>query len=332
MIIFLTIAMYSLIACSNAATQDSTIHNEYPDNLDYWASSENLQITLNSKENPALYLTRNHKDYKPSWSKDASKITFFRLHSFKGLFGFLRFKDWRSGICVINSDGTGFRELTSGEYPDFNPTWTRDGSNMILFNRYSTEGGWLNRIYRISPDGSPGDEELFSDPAYPYCEWMTGALKDGRIFVDRIDDKSIRSYLLSPNPGNAGKYEEIKRPTNQLWHKLSISPGETKVAYMLDFDRNTATFDDAVICYADFNVKTLTISNQVMITKKDAGYINEYPNWNKDETLILYDSNRSGKYQVYTFRLLDGKTFRISSSSSSLKNNCQFSGLKGVPR
>lgn len=42
-----------------------------------------------------------------------------------------------------------------------------------------------------------------------------------------------RSFLLTPNPGRVGTYEEISRPTTQLWHKLSVSPSETKVAYML---------------------------------------------------------------------------------------------------
>jgi len=293
-----------------------------------WVVSENLQLKIVSAGGSVKSLTTGHKDYKPSWSKDGKRIIFFRLHS-TGWLGFLDLKSLRTTICVINSDGTGFRELTSGKYPDFNPTWTRDGSNRIIFNRYSTKGGWLNRVYWTSPAASPGEEQLISDPLYPDCEWATGALKDGRIFVDRISAGAIKSFLLTPNPGKAGLYEEVSRPTTMLWHKLSISPDETKVAYMLDHDNNTMTFKDAVICYAHFDVKSLRIFDQIPITEENSRFIHEYPSWNSSGTLILYDSNLSGKYQIYAYSLDDRTTKRISGRADL---NYQFVSVEGVPR
>ncbi len=274
-----------------------------PDSLllhEPWVVSENLYLKIYFAGGLEKTLTSGYKDYKPSWSKDGKRITFFGLHS-TGWLGALDLKRWRTSICVINADGKGFKELTSGKHQDFNPTWTWDGTNRILFNRYSRDGGWLNQVYWILPEGVPGEEQLISDPSYPYCEWVTGALKDGRSFVDRISETSFQSFLLTPEPGKAVKYEAIRRPTHLLWHKLNISPSETRVTYMLDHDRRTGTFKDAVICYADFDVETLTISNQVMITRQDSGCICEYPCWNRDESLILYDSNQSGAYQVYAY-------------------------------
>jgi len=38
-------------------------------------------------------------------------------------------------IFVINTDGTGFNQLSDGTRTDFNPTWTRDGLNTTIWNR-----------------------------------------------------------------------------------------------------------------------------------------------------------------------------------------------------
>jgi hypothetical protein len=291
---------------------------------DRWASSENLQITINALHAPPQILTSGHGDFKPSWSPDGSRLTFFRAY----LYG-ADFKDWRTTICVINADGTGFRELTSGQYPDFNPTWTRDGSNQIVFNRYSTQGGWRNQVYWTAPTGKSGDEQMLSAPDYPDWEWVTGALRDGRLFVDRFSDSSAQSFLLTPKPGGTGQYEEVERPTTLLWHKLTIAPSETRVAYMLDYDRNPSTYHDVAICYADFDARAKRITNQVIIAEPKSAYIREYPCWNKDESLVLYDANPSGKYQLYAYRLADGLTQRVSPLAG---HDYQFADFEGVPK
>ncbi len=215
---------------------------------------------------------------------------------------------------MINTDGTGLRMLTIGDYPDFNPTWTRDGTNMIIFTRYDREPYLRMKIYMISPDGSPGDEILLSDPSFQYDEWACSGLKDGRIFIDRIGG-GFRSFLLTPVLGEKGKYEEIQRSTSFYWHKLSVSPSETKVAYMR-YGANDRPFEDAVICYADFDVNSRIISNQVVVTKANPNCIFEYPRWTKDEKYLIYDCNITGKFQIYAYRLSDGYVQIISLNSN----------------
>lgn len=272
-----------------------------------WACSQNFQIAINQHNKPSQILTSGHKDFKPSWSKTEGKLTFFRrLSRDKG------FHTWKTKICSINIDGTGFRELTSGDFPDFNPTWTRDGSNMIIFNRYSTVPVYKNQIFIISPDGTVGDAQLVSHPSNKYYEWAMSALKDGRILIDRLGKDFAYSFLLTPYPGKMGKYEELTRPTEKLWHKLSISPDETKVTYMLDNDSKIATYKDAVIAIADFDVANLKMHNQVIITEMDPDSISEYPRWSSDGNYVIYDSNNSGEYQVYAYNLKDETTARIS--------------------
>jgi hypothetical protein len=288
-----------------------------------WASSTDLNITIHSAAGPDKKLTNSYNDFKPSWSPDGSMLTFFRAKQYGA-----DFKDWRSMICVINADGTGFRELTPADLPNFNPTWTRDGSNRIIFNRFSPTGDSSNQVYWTLPTAVPGDEELLSDPDTLCFEWANSGLRDGRIFVDRLANAGFQSFLLTPDPGKAGKYEEIERPTSYYWHKLSVSPSETKVAYMLDKDNNIPSYEDSAICYAAFDVEALRISDQVQITPDDPS-IQEYPAWNQDESVIVYDSNETGTYQVYAYQLADGTTVRLSSGE---KLNDQFADFEGLPK
>ena len=134
----------------------------------------------------------------------------------------------KTKIGVIQSDGTGLRLLTSGEHPDFNPTWTRDGTNMIIFIRYDREPSLKMKIYKISPDGAPGDEILLSDPSFQFDEWASSCLRDGRLCIDRIGD-GFRSFLLTPTLGEKGTYEEIQRSTSFQIYAYRLSDGYVQI-------------------------------------------------------------------------------------------------------
>jgi Tol biopolymer transport system component len=317
-------AALTVMACGGGESQDTT-----PSHVTdaRWASSDDLRITVNAYAQPKIFLTSGSADFKPVWSKTGSMLTFFRR-----LQGGSAFYLWKTRLCVINSDGTRFRELTDGRFADFNPTWTRDGTNRILFNRYAVRGSDSNDIYWIEPTGSIGNEVMLSNIEGRY-EWVFSGLKDGRLFIDRVNFAAtgparVRSFLLTPNPGGVGTYEEITRPTIKFWHKLSVSPSETKVAYMLDNDDNMSSYEDVVLYYADFDVVTRTVSNPVAITVDDPRSVEEYPRWSADESLIIYDSNWSGRYQMYAYRLADRVTERISDGTS----NSQFGNFEGLPK
>jgi Tol biopolymer transport system component len=97
---------------------------------------------------------------------------------------------------------------------------------------------------------------------------------------------------------------------------------------MLDNDGNMSSYEDVVLYYADFDLATRTVSNPVAITADDRRTIEEYPRWSADETMIIYDSNRSGKYQMYAYGLADASTSRISDGSS----DSQFGNFEDLPK
>jgi len=245
-------------------------------------------------------------DYKPVYSADGSQIVFFRVTEYLGE----PVPEWRSKICVMNEDGSGFRELTGGEYSDFVPYWTRDGRNEITFTRFALP--LSQRIYRTSPDADPGEERLISDPNFFDFGYTT--LSDGRMLVRR--ELPLGYFLLTPDSDGEPIYEELSYPVEDTYmHKMTVSPSETKVAYMKIEDITIAeiftqdVYYPAVIAYADFDAANLRIENEVVISEIDESTIDWYPSWSPDEKHIIYA--HSGVIMGYS--LDTGVTTQLSS-------------------
>jgi len=281
-----------------------------------WVTSKNEAVIIVDNDGAETQLTSDYPDMKTTWSPDGSMIVFMRVVDRQPLVA-----DWKTKICVIRADGTGLRELTAGDYADYNPTWSRDGSNDIVF--YRRKSATQINVYRTAYDLNIGEEEMISNPAY--IETAPSTLSDGRIFVDRFTSESEQtSYLMTPVPGGDPIYEEITRPTDLVWHKLSVSPSETRVTYMLSYG-DASDYRYSTLCVADFDVDTLTISNQREFTSYDTATIEEYPRWSFDESVIIFDSTLSGRYQAYIYRLSDGLIGRISpDENGSYGYSCGF--------
>lgn len=270
----------------------------------------NDQIVVNEVGRPeGKPITSGFLDHKPVWSKTGGKIVFFRVKKYSSSIA-----EWQDAICVINTDGTGFRELTDGTFHDYNPTWMRDGTNRIIFNRYSNG---RTKVYITSPDNNPGEEQLISDPQR--SEYAYTSLKDGRIFVtsDRSPSMGI-IFLLTPIPGQTGKYEPVKfvRCPLGLSERASISPNEKRITYELNRDYRGFSYNNHPLIIADFNLETLTVSRPIVISKPKWYECDIYPRWTKDESAVIYHSNRSGKWQLYKYDLADGTTVKVSTDST----------------
>jgi hypothetical protein len=127
------------------------------------AYSVNGELYVNTFGTPeGKPITTGHQDMKPSWSKTGDMLVFFRVTKFAK-----EVHDWKTAICTIKTDGTGFRMLTDGNHTDFNPTWTRDGTNTIVLNRQTkATRGYVVMFTRC--DAGPGDEPAKPAPSLFY--------------------------------------------------------------------------------------------------------------------------------------------------------------------
>ncbi len=254
---------------------------------------------------------RDQPDMKPSWSKEGDLLVFFRLMKYAE-----QIPDWKTAICVVKTDGTGFRMLTDGTHTDFNPTWTRDGSNLVVLNRQNPETrGYV--VIQAEPDGKPGDEYVVSDPRHH--TYAYSCLEDGRMFVSSSYRPSKGGYfLMTPSREGKAQYEPLECELARVGRldRVSISPDETKICFEVQKGFGEYRYPGRTLYVADFDAKELAITKPKVIANgegaPDVTYL--YPRWTRDQSAVVYHSNKNGRNQLYMYRLEDGSTVRVSAN------------------
>lgn len=253
-------------------------------------------------------ITTGHWDFKPSWSKTDDMLVFFRR-----LVNHKEVSQWKTAICIINADGTGFHQLTDGTHTDFNQTWTRDGKNTPIWNRKNPKtGGYQVMAGRVG--GKPGEEYALTPKAYH--TWAYTCLTDGRIFVRSKPPKQPRGYfLMTPNSGGRPKFERVTCDLAKtgLLDRVSVSPSEKKICF--DYTKGfKQKVPGRTLYLADFDAKTGMISNAKAFANEEGKPVwFDYPRWMQDESAIVYHAG--GKLFLYT--LADGSTRKVSTDSKA---------------
>ena len=247
-------------------------------------------------------------DFKPSWSKTGDMLVFFRRVKNDPKVG-----NWKTAICIINIDGTGFHQLSDGTQTDFNQTWTRDGTNTPIWNRKKANGtGYTVMASQIG--GKPGEEYPISDTSGH--TWAYSCLMDGRILVGAASPEHRRGYyLMTPKADGKPKYEFIdcELAKTGILDRISISPSETKVCfeYQKGFQYKMG---GRTLYVADFDAEGRAITNAQPFANGEGRPIwFAYPRWTKDETAIVYHAG--GKLYLYT--LADHSTKKVSTDDSA---------------
>ncbi len=274
----------------------------------------NGEIHVNTYGTPeGKPLTSGHQDFKPSWSKTGDMLVFFR-----------RLKNdpvtvnWKTAICIINVDGTGFHKLTDGTHTDFNQTWTRDGSNTPIWNRKNPETGSFY-VMQSKVGNSPGQEVALTDKRFH--TWAYTCLKDGRILVQSAHPKQGHGYfLMTRNVGGRPRFERIdcELAKKGLLDRVSVSPSEDRVCF--EYQTGFRYKDTGRTLYiADFDAKKRTITNARPFANEEANpspwYA--YPRWTRDETAIVFHANKTGKGALYLYTLKDRSTKQVSTNNGA---------------
>jgi len=250
------------------------------------------------------------EDFKPSWSKTGDMLVFFR-----------RVKDdpevsnWKTVLCVIKTDGTGLQELTDDTHTNFNPTWTRDGTNRPVWNRRNPEtGGYVVMWSKVG--ARPGEEVAVTDRRYH--TWVHTCLVDGRMLVESAHpEQGWGYYLMTPEAGGKPRFERIDcggLAAKGLLCRISVSPSEKKICFGHLLGHQFREPGHAIYV-ADFDAEKRTITNARVIANKEHKNIwYAYPRWVKDETAVVYHSYETGKGSLCLYTLEDGSTVRVSTN------------------
>ena len=269
----------------------------------------NGEIHVNTYGTPeGKPLTTGHQDFKPSWSKTGDMLVFFRRLKNDPVV-----TNWKTAICIINVDGTGFHHLTDGTHTDFNQTWTRDGSNTPIWNRRNPETGGFY-VMQSKVGNGPGQEVALTDKRYD--TWAYTCLKDGRILVQFAHPKQGRGYfLMTPNAGGNPRYERIdcRLAKKGRLDRVSVSPSEKRVCfeYQTGFRRKVT---GRTLYIADFDAEKPAITNaKPFANEEGANRWFAYPRWTKDEAAIVYHASPS----LYLYTLKDGSTAKVSTNDGA---------------
>ena len=269
----------------------------------------NGEIHVNTYGTPeGKPLTKGHWDFKPSWSKTGDMLVFFRRLKNDPVV-----TNWKTAICVINVNGTGFHRLTDGTHTDFNQTWTRDGTNTPIWNRKNPSTGSFH-VMKSKVGAKPGEEVALTDKRNH--TWAYTCLKDSRILVQSAHPKHGRGYfLMTPNVSGEPKFERIdcELAKTGLLDRVSVSPSETRICF--EYQKGFRYKDPGRTLYiADFDAKKRSITNAMPFANEEgANRWFAYPRWIKDETAIVYHASPS----LYLYALEDGSTVKVSTNANA---------------
>ena len=249
---------------------------------------------------------KSWEDFKPSWSKTGDMLVFFR-----------RVKNdpvtvkWKTAICVINVDGTGFHKLSDGTHTDFNQTWTRDGSNTPIWNRRNLKTGGFC-VMKSKVGNRPGQEIALTDPRYH--TWAYTCLIDGRILVQCAHPTQGWGYfLMTPKPGGEPTYQRLDTAglaKQGLLDRISISPSEDRICFEHQIGHKHNPIGRTLFV-ADFDAKKLAITNVKPFANPDRKKRwFAYPRWTKGEKAIVYHASPN----LYLYTLASGVTTQVSTN------------------
>lgn len=162
----------------------------------------------------ALYRGEGTSDIRhPAFSQDGTRVAYAKRGG----------QSAYSKIYVVNLDGTGEKVVTTGDFHDYRPTWTRD--KKIVFYRYI---GTQTDIFIVNPEQAGSEINLTRstdvDEFDPVCAHASDTIYFAQGKVSGGAGRIISMKTDSTNPTNVtaldGHYRDIaisKDDTKLIW-------------------------------------------------------------------------------------------------------------------
>lgn len=228
--------------------------------------------TIHADGSTETRLTNNRAlDIAPDLSPDGSQIVF------------VSDRDGNEEIYRMNSDGSGVVRLTTAPARDSYPFWSADGTKIIFCSQ--RDDGRTYEVYLINGDGtnptritnnSVSEEWAYLSPDMQKIVYAVGPFPDYSLYVMNVDGSDQHQVFSSD--------------------KMAAFPKWSR-------DGRTIAFNHAIlssgriigdICLVDQDGSDL---RQITTTDKD--FVSEGAYWSPDGNRIVFQSNRTGNFQIY---------------------------------
>ena len=287
-----TAVLVALLGCGGAVTSDKssgdqgvpldgrgggliTFYSERDGNAEIYIMNADGSAQTNLTKNPS-------SDIAPDISPDGSRIVFVSN------------RDGNYEIYTMLTDGSNVSRLTSNRTEEAYPYYSADGSRVIYESK--VDGNW--DVFIMNADGSnqtritstPADEEwAHLSPDSRRIVYATGGFPNYDIYIMNADGTNPTPLVTQPDIQALPKWS----------HDGKI------IAYNFGV-LSSGTFT------GDVHVVNPDGSNDRSVTNSEGKHVNENPYWSPDDSRIVFQSNRSGSFQIYVMDNNGGNQVRLT--------------------
>lgn len=234
-------------------------------------------------------------------------------------------------IYTVRLDGSGLKQITSGDRSASTPRWSPDGRQLAFVTggqiwRMDADGDDKEQITRIStgaanPVWSPDGKWIaFSSEVYPECTTdECNKAEDARVAASKVqakvaerllfkhwnewrDRKRTHVFVVASNGGTAtdltpGDFDSPPYSAS-TGVDYAFSPDSTEIAFLRNFDPVEATSTNS-----DIVVMSLSTKSQKNITQNNKGYDVE-PVYTRNGKYILFRSQATATFEADRWRIM----------------------------
>ena len=224
---------------------------------------------------------------QPSWSPHGRRIAFWTQNG------------GQRDIWTMAADGSDRRPVTADPPVDWNPFWSPDGEWLYFL---SDRGGRMN-LWRTAIDESSGAARGEPEPVTVTGDYIMQAsiAAGGRtiVYVDAIRRENVRRLAFDPEAGTTSGDAEWITQGSTPRSTPAISPDGAWLAV----DSVSARQEDLYVMRSDGHDLRAVTSDRFM---------DRAPSWSPDGRRLVFASNRTGRYEIWTVDVTDGRLEQLT--------------------
>ena len=258
-----------------------------PDGQEILCATEGVSGPLTRRHTSQIYrvnlatgqrrLVHKGDAVQPTWSPDGRWIAYWGFSD-----------SGQRVIWTMPADGGKAIQVTSGANVDWNPVWSPDGR----FLYFASDRSGVTNIWRVPIDERTGRSRGEPEPVATsgQASMLLSLARDGRRILFAGDETRtiLEKVAFDPASGAIANSAVAITQTSNMVATLDASRDGRWLVY-----QTTVPQEDLFVIPSDGNG-----SRQLTNDK----FKDRHPRWSPDGTRIAFNSNRGGRYEIWTIR------------------------------